>query len=82
MKINKLIFVFLYVAILIACVLPVILSESAAISINSAPAIVFGICSVVYAAIAFANRKKDNFFVLGRHKLFIVFFLISKSIDI
>ncbi len=73
LKKSNLIFVFLSVAILIACVLPVILNENAAISFNSAPALVFGICSAVYAVIAFANKKKGNLFVLGRNKLFFAF---------
>ena len=73
MKIKKLIFIFLSIAILIACILPVIFNENATISFNSAPAIVFGICSVVYAVIAFVNKEQGNLFVLGRNKLFIAF---------
>ena len=73
MKSKKLIFIFLSVAILIACVLPVILNENAAISFNSVPAIVFGICSVVYAVIAFLNKEHGNAFLLGKNKLFITF---------
>ena len=73
MKFSKLIFVFLSVAILIACVLPVLLNENAAISPNSAPALVFGICSVIYAVIAFANKEHGNAFILGRNRLFITF---------
>ena len=73
MKSKKLIFIFLSVAILIACVLPMILNENASISFNSAPAIVFGICSVVYAVIAFLNKGHGNAFLLGRGKLFITF---------
>ena len=73
MKFKKLIFIFLSVAILIACVLPVILNENASISFNSAPAIVFGICSVVYAIIAFLNKEHGNAFLLGRGKLFVTF---------
>ena len=73
MNFKKLIFIFLSIAILIACVLPVILNENASISFNSAPAIVFGICSVVYAVIAFVNKEQGNLFVLGRNKLFIAF---------
>ena len=73
MNFKKFIFIFLSIAILIACILPVIFNENAAISINSAPAIVFGICSVVYAVIAFVNKEQGNLFVLGRNKLFITF---------
>ena len=73
MKSKKLIFIFLSVAIFIACVLPVILNENASISFNSAPAIVFGICSVVYGVIAFLNKEHGNAFLLGRGKLFITF---------
>ena len=73
MKIKKLIFIFLSVAILIACILPIILNENAAISINSAPALAFGICSVVYAVIAFLNKEHGNAFLLGKDKLFITF---------
>ena len=73
MKFKKLIFIFLSVVILISCVLPVILNENASISFNSAPAIVFGVCSVVYAIIAFLNKEHGNAFLLGRNKLFITF---------
>ncbi len=73
LKRIDLIFIILSVVILIACVLPVILREDAAISINSAPAIAFGVCSAVYAVIAFLNKQKSNLFVLGRNKLFIAF---------
>ena len=73
MKFNKLIFVFLSVFIIIACVLSVIVNENASISINSVPAIVFGICSVIYAVIAFANQQRRNLFVLGKNKFLIAF---------
>ena len=73
MKFKKLIFIFLSVAILIVCILPVIFNENATISFNSAPAIVFGVCSVVYAIIAFLNKEHGNAFLLGRGKLFITF---------
>lgn len=73
LKNFNLIFIILSVVILIACVLPVILHEDTAISLNSAPAIVFGVCSAVYAVIAFLNKEKGNLFVLGRNKLFIAF---------
>ena len=73
MKSKKLIFIFLSVAILIVCVLPVILNENAAISLNSTPAIVFGVCSVAYAIIAFLNKEHGNAFLLGKNKLFITF---------
>ena len=80
LKKSNLIFVFLSVAILIACVLPVILDENAAISFNSLPAIVFGVCSFIYAIIAFLNKEHGNLFVLGKNKLFIAF-LRSQSDD-
>lgn len=70
---RNLIFIFLFIAILIACVLPVILNENAAISFNSSPSIVFGVCSIIYAIIAFLNKENSNLFVLGRNKLFIAF---------
>ena len=73
MKFKKLIFIFLSVAILIACVLPVILNENASLSINSAPALVFGVCSAVYAVIAFVNKEKGNLFLVGKNKIFIAF---------
>ena len=73
MKSKKLIFILLYVAILIACVLPVILNENASLSINSAPALVFGVCSAVYAVIAFVNKEKGNLFLVGKNKIFIAF---------
>jgi hypothetical protein len=70
---SNVILVLLSIVILVACVLPVILNENAAISFNSAPAIVFGICSSVYAIIAFVNKEQGNLFLLGRNKLFIAF---------
>ena len=73
MKSKKLIFIFLSIAILIACVLPVIFNENAAISLNSAPALAFGICSAAYAVIAFLNKEHGNAFLLGRGKLFVTF---------
>ena len=73
MKIQKLIFIFLSIAILIACILPVIFNENAAISINSAPGLAFGVCSVAYAIIAFLNKEHGNAFLLGKNKLFITF---------
>ena len=73
MKFKNLVFIFLSVAILIACVLPIILNENAAISLSSAPALVLCICSVVYAVIAFSNKEHGNAFLLGKDKLFITF---------
>ncbi len=72
-KKSNFIFIFISIVILIACVLPVILSEDAAITFASAPAIVFAVCSAVYAVIAFLNKKKSNFFALGSNKLFLAF---------
>lgn len=68
---SRFIFIFLFVVILIATVLPVILSENAAITGNSAPAIAFGVCSVIYAIIAFAMRNQQNIFVLGKNRIFL-----------
>ncbi len=73
-KIN-LIFIFLFIVILIACVLPVILHENATISLNSAPAIVFGVCSAIYAIIAFLNKEKSNLFALGGINCFLLFYV-------
>ncbi len=72
-KNRKLIFIFFSVAIIIASVLPVITNKDAAITVNSAPAIAFGVCSSVYAVIAFLNKEQGNLFVLGRNKLFVAF---------
>ena len=36
-------------------------------------AIVFGVCSLVYAVIAFWNKEQGNLFLLGRNKLVIAF---------
>ncbi len=80
-KNSTLAFVFLSVASLIGSVLSVVLNKNAAISLNSAPAIVFGACSSVYAVIAFANKKKGNLFVLGRNKLFVAFLRSLKDDD-
>ena len=73
MKFKNLLFIFLSVTILIACVLPIILNENAAISLSSAPALVLCICSVIYAVIAFSNKEHGNAFLLGKDKLFITF---------
>ena len=73
LKKSKIIFIVLSILILFACVFPVILNENAAISFNSAPAIVFGVCSSVYAVIAFLNKEHGNAFILGRNKLFVTF---------
>ena len=73
LKIRKIIFIILSVIVLIASVLPVILSENAAVTVNSVPAIALGVCSFIYAVIAFLNKEQDNLFVLGRNKLFIAF---------
>ena len=81
MKRKKLILILLSVVIFIACVLPVIGSEAASVSVNSAPALVFGVCSVVYAVIAFANKEQGNLFVLGKNKLFIAFLRSLKDGD-
>ena len=70
---SNVILILLSIAILVACVLPVSLNENAAISLNSVPAIVFGICSSVYAIIALMNKEQGNLFLLGRNKLFIAF---------
>ncbi len=78
-KNSKLIFIFLSIVILIASVLPVIISEGAAITVNSAPAVVFGICSSIYAMIAFVNKEHGNLFVLGRNKLFIAFLRLLRD---
>lgn len=72
-KDNRLIFIFLSIVILTASVLPVILSEDAAITVNSTPPIVFGVCSFIYAIVAFLNKEWGNLFVLGKNKLFIAF---------
>ncbi len=72
-KNRNLIFIGVFIVILIACVLPVILSVDAAISLNSVPAILFGVCSAIFAIIAFLNKEKSNLFVLGRNKLFLAF---------
>lgn len=80
LKKSNLVFVLLSIVILIACILPVILDENAAISFNSLPAIVFGVCSFIYAIIAFLNKEHGNLFVLGKNKLFIAF-LRSQSDD-
>ena len=73
MKRDKLILGLLSIVILIIFAFPVILSENASISVNSAPPLAFGICSVFYAVIAFANKGRGNLFALGRNKLFIAF---------
>lgn len=73
LKNIKYMFIFLSIVIFIASVLPVILSEDAKITVNSAPAVVFGVCSSIYAIIAFLNKDQSNLFVLGRNKLFITF---------
>ena len=70
---NKFIYVFLFIETIIACILPIIFIKHAAISFNSAPALIFGICSVIYAIIAILNKEHGNAFLLGKNKLFITF---------
>ncbi len=72
-KNGKIIFSILAVVIIAASVLPVILRDDAAITVNSAPAIVFAVCSFIYAVIAFLNKEHGNLFLLGRNKLFLAF---------
>ena len=55
---RNLIFVILSIAILIACVLPVILNENAVISFNSLPAIIFG--APILLLIPFAGESLEN----------------------
>ncbi len=79
LKKSNLIFIFFSIVILIACVLPVILHKDASISLNSAPAIVFGVYSAVYAIIAFTNKENVNLFVLGKKEIIYCFFTIGKQ---
>lgn len=72
-KKGKFIFIILFIVVLIASVLPVILSENATITVNSAPAIVLGVCSVIYAIVAFVMKDEQNLFVLGKNRIFIAF---------
>ena len=82
LKKDKLLFIFLSIVIVTASVLPVILSNDATITVNSIPAIVFAICSFIYAIIAFLNKEHGNLFVLGKNKLFIAFLRSYSGDDI
>ena len=64
-KENRFIFVFLSIVILIASILPVIISKDAAITKYSSISIAFAFCSVVYAVIAFILKRKGNLFTAG-----------------
>lgn len=70
---KRTIFIVLSIVILIVSVLPVFLSEKSAITVNSAPAIAFGVGSVIYAVFAFVMKNEQNLFVLGRNWLFFAF---------
>ena len=76
-KNNKLIYVVLSVAVLLANALPIIVfREQAAITVYSVPALVFAFCSIVYAIIAVSLRDRFNLFFLN---LYIVARLFRKS---
>lgn len=73
LKNRRLVYIFLTVVIIVVSVLPVIVSENAAITFNSVPALVFGVCSLIYAVIAFLSKDRGNLFVFGKNKLFFAF---------
>lgn len=76
---RNLIFIFLSIIILIACVLPVIINKDATITKYSFISIVFAFCSVVYAVIAFILKEKGNLFTVGRRFWRFVDYLFAET---
>ena len=66
-KIKKIIYFAVAVLVLIASILPIVLSEDASLTEYSAVSLTFALCSVIYAVIAFSQRNKGNLFVAGKH---------------
>ena len=64
-KNRKLVFIVLSIVILIASILPVIISKDAAITKYSFISIAFAFCSAVYAVIAFILKGKGSLFTAG-----------------
>ncbi len=67
LKKSNLLFVFLFIVILIASILPVIISKDAAITEYSFISIAFAVCSVIHATLAFAFKNKGNLFIKGKY---------------
>ena len=71
LKNRKFIYVILSVVVLMLNALPIMIRwENAAMTQYSTISLVFAVCSVVYAVIAFAFRNKGNLFVAGKHWLY------------
>lgn len=64
---RKFIYAGLFVTVLMLNVLPIIFRGDAAINKYSIVSIVFAICSVVYAVIAFILKDKGNLFIAGKY---------------
>ncbi len=67
LKISRLIYVVLSVVVLVLNTLPIVIKDDAAITRYSTVSIVFAICSVLYATIAFILKDKGNLFVAGKY---------------
>lgn len=63
---RRVLYIVLSIVILIASILPVIISKDAAITKYSIISIAFAFCSVIYAVIAFYFKNKGNMFLKGR----------------
>ena len=71
LKNRKFIYVILSVVVLMLNALPIMIHwKNATINQYSTISLVFAVCSVVYAVIAFAFRHKGNLFVAGKHWLY------------
>ncbi len=71
LKNRNFIYVILSVVVLIINAFPIMIHwNSVAMNQYSTVSIVFTVCSVVYAVIAFALKDKGNLFVAGKHWLY------------
>ena len=78
-KNRKLVFIVLSIVILIASILPVIISRDAAITKYSFISIAFAFCSVVYVVIAFILKGKGNLFAAGHRFWRFVDYLFAET---
>ena len=78
-KNRRLVFIILSIVILIASILPVIISKDVAITKYSFISIAFASCSVIYAVIAFILKEKGNLFTAGHRFWRFVDYLFAKN---
>ena len=77
---RKFIYIILSVMALILNVLPIIISDVAAITKYSIVSIAFAICSVIYTVIAFIFKNHGNLFVAGKYWIYrVLSFVFSEN---